>query len=191
MAAMPTILDRLRHETATAHARLEQQLDLLSPPLSRQHFQEVLRGFHGFHAAWEPRMEAALGGWFTPRRRLHLIRRDLEALGGADDLPPPPALELFSAQAGAWGSLYVVEGSTLGGALISKHLAGASWVPPAGLRYFSPYGRQTAVMWKSFRAELLRSSQPATDKEMIDAALATFAALSRCLPTRTSPASSS
>jgi heme oxygenase len=182
--AAPTVLDRLRQETAPAHARLERRLDLLARPFCRDHLLGVLRGFHRFHAAWEPLMAALLGDVFTPRRRLHLVRADLRALGEAAISHEGPAPRLFASEAGAWGSLYVMEGSTLGGALIAQALAGVEGLPDRGIRYFSPYGRNTAAMWRDFRAGLLAASRPATERETIDAALATFALLGDWLPER-------
>lgn len=184
MPATPTILDRLRQATAVAHQRLEEQLDLLRPPPCRHHLNGVLHGFHRFHAAWEPKVEAMLGAAFVPRRRLHLLQADRAAFG-MDKAPAPPlALNLFSTPAGAWGSLYVMEGSTLGGAIIAKTLAGMDGPAPSGIGYFSPYGRRTAAMWRSFRSDLLQVSRPETDADMIDAACRTFACLTTLLPAR-------
>jgi heme oxygenase len=184
--AAPNILDRLRQETRPAHARLERRLDLLARPFCRDHLLDVLRGFHRFHAAWEPPMEALLGDLFTPRRRLHLVQADLRALGETDVPRTEPALQLFASAAGAWGSLYVMEGSTLGGALIARALAGVEGLPEEGIRYFSPYGRKTAAMWRDFCAGLLAASRLETERETIDAALATSALLEDRLPERVS-----
>ena len=58
------------------------------------------------------------------------------------DLPPVPGTDE------ALGRLYVLEGSTLGGTFIDRHLA---TLPSLGstvrLRAFSPYGRETGAMW--------------------------------------------
>lgn len=185
--AAPTVLDRLRQETRPAHDRLERRLDLLARPCSRDHLLDVLRGFRDFHAAWEPPMEALLGGLFAPRRRLHLVQADLTALGETGvprTMPAPPAMPATAAA--AWGSLYVMEGSTLGGALIARALAGMEGLPPGGIRYFSPYGRNTGAMWRAFCAGLLAASRPETERETVDAALATFALLEARLPERVS-----
>lgn len=47
---------RLRVATADAHRRLENDLDLLAPPLSRARFTSLLLRWRGFHAVWEPAM---------------------------------------------------------------------------------------------------------------------------------------
>ncbi|WP_051328607.1 biliverdin-producing heme oxygenase [Geminicoccus roseus] len=180
--APPAFLERLRRATAPAHEKLEQRLDLLHRPPGHDDLLALLRGFHGFHAVWEPQVEAELGAaYFLPRRRLPLLQADLEALGDPGGPPPRPVLDLFDSAPGAWGSAYVLEGSTLGGALIARALAGREGLP-ARLRYFSPHGRRTAAMWAAFRADMLRSVPPEAEALAIASAQATFQALAGWLP---------
>ena len=49
------------------------------------------------------------------------------------------------------GRLYVLEGSTLGGAFIDRHLATVPELSGLRLRAFSPYGPETGAMWQGFR----------------------------------------
>ena len=70
-----------------------------------------------------------------------------------------------------------MEGSTLGGQLISKTLRGAGWAPEGGLSYFNPYGRQTAAMWSAFRTDL-EAAAPGLDADAaVQGAEATFQTL--------------
>jgi hypothetical protein len=78
---------------------------------------------------------------------------------------------------GALGSLYVMEGSTLGGRLISRALSEVSWLPPGGVVYFNPCGSRTAAMWRNFQNELTAHSSPAADPLIEAGALDTFAVL--------------
>lgn len=49
------------------------------------------------------------------------------------------------------GALYVIEGSTLGGQLISRSLnQHLGLTLNTGARFFYGYGEQTALMWQSF-----------------------------------------
>ena len=49
------------------------------------------------------------------------------------------------------GMLYVIEGSTLGGQLISKHLTkNLGITPETGGRFFGGYGENTSVLWLDF-----------------------------------------
>lgn len=152
---------RLRRETAAAHQRLEDGLALLEGAPDAGRFLRTLRGFHGFHAAWEPAVAAAPSTReiFAGRSRLAHLRRDLLALGEAEEtldrLPRCEAAAALASDAGAaLGSLYVMEGSTLGGQLLARAVAGAPWAPAGGLTYFSPYGSETGRMWRTFQAVL-------------------------------------
>ena len=152
------MLDRLRSTTRQAHVALEDRLALLQPPLRRERFILVLQGFLAFHRVWEPRTAAVLEHHrvLEPRSRIALIEHDLEALGaaGSSRADAPFDLAFLSGVSQAWGSLYVMEGSTLGGQFISKALRGRDWAPDAGLTYFNPYGRRTAAMWAGFQSDL-------------------------------------
>jgi heme oxygenase len=150
---------RLRRETADAHARLETALDLLCRPLDRQRFVHVLDRFLGFHTVWEcaVRRHAGLRAFTEARTRLPHLRRDLAALGVDPAELDTHAMclaagDLASSEASALGSIYVMEGSTLGGQLIGRALAEAEWLPEGGLTYFNPYGRETGAMWRAFHA---------------------------------------
>lgn len=145
----------MRAATREAHERLETALDLMREPLERERFVGVLGRFHGLHAAWEPAVAARpeMGALMEGRSRLAHLRADLTALGLSDDevdaLPASQdAAALADTEAGAWGSLYVMEGSTLGGKLIARALAAAPWLPPGGLTYFDARGSDTGRMWR-------------------------------------------
>jgi heme oxygenase len=58
-----------------------------------------------------------LADW-PARRRSHLLREDLAALGAP--LPSPEAIEPIGGTAEILGALYVLEGSRLGGAMLKR-----------------------------------------------------------------------
>jgi heme oxygenase len=80
------------------------------------------------------------------------------------------------------GSVYVMEGSTLGGQVIGKALRSATWVPEGGLRYFNPYGPRTGAMWRNFCVALDAVSASAA-QEVICGARDSFALLRDWLET--------
>ena len=142
----------------------------------------MLARFHGLHAAWEPAMarRAEVAPLIVARTRLPHLRADLLALGltpaEVDALPAcPAAAGLADTPGRAWGSLYVMEGSTLGGKLIARALAGAPWLPPGGLAYFDARGADTGRLWRELglrldgvaeavgRDELARGAEAAFD----------------------------
>ena len=162
MAAGPRdrgdVLQAMRRATASDHERVEQILDLMSPALDRARLVDVLTRMHGFWqaaeagldtwAAREPADAAALD--WPRRRRSALFASDVDALGGApaDDVPALPDLPDTDA---ALGRLYVLEGSTLGGTFIDRHLAALPALAADRVRAFSPYGSDTGAMWAAFR----------------------------------------
>jgi heme oxygenase len=167
--------DLLREGTRIEHERVEDGLRLTDPALTLDRYRVVLARFHGFWAGWEPRMatELADAALLAPRLRLHLLRDDLRALGVApDELPvaPPPPLH---GHGEAMGSLYVMEGSTLGGRVILKGL-GRLGVPEDARSYFAGHGEATGAMWRGFLARL--EAEPDADA-VLRGAKATFAAL--------------
>ncbi len=175
----PPLLDRLRTDTRDAHAALEDALALMRPPLRRERFVQVLQGFLAFHRAWSPRMAVLVGDpeLVTSRAKTALIERDLQALGVAERPALLLDLGFLATRSAAWGSFYVLEGSTLGGQVISKALRRTAWAPPEGLAYFNPYGRRTGEMWAGFRAAL-EAAAPTLDPDLAcEGARATFATL--------------
>ena len=150
---------RLRTETAPAHERLERSLDLLSQPLDQNRFTALLVRFHGFHQAWEPALARCLPAELVPGPRLPQLEHDLGTLGVGDAIIAAirscaHASSLGEHRDTALGSVYVLEGSTLGGRVIARHFSEAPWWPPAGLRYFDPYGDETAARWRQTLAQL-------------------------------------
>lgn len=181
------ILERLRSETRQAHERLEAGLDLMRPDLDMSRYAAILKRFWGFWRAWEPAVETALGdpGFTRERRRLHLIERDLEMLGhGAaiPTLPVCPRLPGLRGTAEALGSMYVLEGSTLGGRHVLRHLGRTLGIgPDGGGGYFGGYGERTGSMWRSFGARLEGQATPETQDRIVHAAVETFEILERWL----------
>ena len=179
------VLRMLRRGTTAEHADLERSLDLLDPALDRTRLTDVLARMHGFWLAaeagldaWAARFPADAGtvSW-ERRRRADLFAADLAVLGarGADtgpDLPAPAGTDE------ALGRLYVLEGSTLGGAIIDRHLAALPELSGLRLRAFSPYGARTGAMWHSFRSVTRARVRAGGDAAtMVAAARQTFGAL--------------
>ena len=175
------LLLALKHHTREAHERLERSLNLLGEPRRALRFRHVLERFFGFHLVWEECIAAApsLRDFHRPRRRLAALRQDLKSLGRSDseiaNLPScPTAADLVRCEAEALGSLYVMEGSTLGGKVIGRAIEGAAWLPMGGIRYFDPYGPRTGEMWRGFKDWLVRQPQAADRDGVLCGARNTF-----------------
>jgi heme oxygenase len=180
------ILRMLRGGTAAEHADLERSLDLLDPALDRTRLTGVLERMHAFWRA----AEAGLDAWaarfpvdaghvcWERRRRAGLFAADLATLGAAPVADGGPELPVPTGTDEALGRLYVLEGSTLGGAFIDRHLATVPGLAGLQLRAFSPYGAETGAMWHGFRrAARERVASGGDAAAMVAAARQTFDAL--------------
>ncbi|TFY98745.1 biliverdin-producing heme oxygenase [Ramlibacter rhizophilus] len=187
-AGPPSIdtLAALRAATAAQHRAIEAQLHLEQLD-SRARLAATLQGFDAFLADWEPRVAAALPredrDWFEAHRRGPWAAQDLQALG-APRLAPRAAPQIgLPCAASAFGSLYVLEGSALGGQVIGRHLRDTLGVTDTdGGRYFTGRGLHTGRLWKEFRERLqARVSTPADIERACHAARSTFEALGEAL----------
>ncbi len=149
----------LRQATAPAHVALEHELDWAPRVATREGYRSLLARLYGFHRSWEPAIGAALsdGAFFDARRRVAALARDLAFLGlppeRIDGLPTAPAPAL-PGPAAAMGALYVLEGSTLGGKVIGRHVAATHGFAEDGLAYYTAHGPRTGAMWGAFRSRL-------------------------------------
>jgi heme oxygenase len=189
---MADVLRMLRTGTAAEHEDVERTLDLLDPALSRPRLTTVLSRMHGFWLA----AEAGLDEWsrccpedaeaarWPERRRAGLFAADLHALGAAAG-DAATGLAPLEGTDEALGRLYVLEGSTLGGAFIDRHLSGLPQLAGVRLRSFSPYGAETGAMWHAFRRTARdRIAGGGHPQAMVTSARATFGALADwCRPT--------
>jgi heme oxygenase len=181
------VLHRLRTATAEDHARVEARLDLMHPDLDRARLRRAMAALHGFWAAaeegladWAERHPDDAGRIDWPRRRrAHLYAADLHALGTEPD-SGRPALPQVRDTDEALGRLYVLEGATLGGTFIDRHLASIPTLTGVRLRAFSPYGERTGAMWHAYRRAARAHTAGVGDADrVVRAACDTFAALAR------------
>ena len=192
MPAVPArfsdVLDRLRAETRAEHTAIESALGLMRDDLTLADYQRLLEQYHAFYAPVEATLacvlpSAKLGLDFEERRKLHWLRADLDALGGrpADTLIDCNALPMLRTPAQAVGCLYVLEGATLGGQVIGRHVRRTLGLTPvSGARFFHGNGARTAQMWLAFRAALQGfAANPATADAVVESATATFGSLRR------------
>ncbi len=161
---------RLRHGTRDLHDAIEANprfARLMAPDLSRDEYASLLARMLGHHAPAEaalaqaaPLLPAALDLPARLRRGAALAA-DLRALGlkpaRIAALPRCGAYRLDSAEA-AWGTLYVLEGSALGGQVIARHLAATLGLDAAnGAAGIVPHGAETGRLWREFK-QLLEES---------------------------------
>jgi heme oxygenase len=182
------MLPALKTATAGHHARVEALMPSLDALATPQGYAAALRALHAFHAAWEPAVwrapELAEAGLDPDaRRKLPLLERDLRALGIEPSVLRPPAPEIPD-DAAALGALYVLEGATLGGRVIHRHVAGPlGLTPERGGAYYHGYGAATGARWKELGDIVARHAAAHGEARVVRGAVACFAALEAWLAT--------
>jgi heme oxygenase len=179
-----SVVDRLRRKTRLAHEQIERAVNLEERLSSRERYTDLVGRFYGFHGVWEPQAAAIIADpcFFEGRRKLVLLGRDLKALGMDDEqiasLPLCTDPGPMPTRAEALGSMYVVEGSTLGGTLISRQVETClGLTATTGCAYFRSYGSEVGRMWQSFRAYLNGALMPHEHGAAVASANGTFACL--------------
>lgn len=177
------ILDKLRSATRSTHEQLEKDISPIITDLKTDaSYAALLRVFYGFYgplqnaidkeldAAWLPdRTERRTPAWIM--EDLLYLRENMENIGLDRETPA------IGSNAAAFGALYVMEGSTLGGKMICKTLSGNLGLePPHGLSFFYGYGHNTGARWKDFLIALDRFSDSPEETTVIDTANNVFLA---------------
>ncbi len=123
--------------------------------LHLQVFRVLLTDLEGRLDAHAPVLGAV---WGPERMKAHLLEADLATLGRDGVLPASLARALDASLPGPLdlgallGRLYVFEGATLGGAVLTPRLAATPALEGQPLHYYRGYGREVGPMWKRFRA---------------------------------------
>lgn len=184
------ILKKLKEETSLHHIQLEESALLKAiqdRTISLGQYSKLLQKFYGFFGPLEQRIETFTEFHiFLPdlskRRKASSLLHDLTFLNRSykgslveicQDLPDLKTVHL------AFGSLYVLEGSTLGARVITKILKEVlDLEDQKGGSYFSGYGPETGEKWKTFcqSIETFHQQFP-NDEEMIEGARETFVKL--------------
>ncbi len=178
----PTILARLKAETRAEHVALEQDLDLMNHALTIDAYCHRLRMFYGFYAPLESGL-ASNGDSSALHGRLNkaeLLKNDLLFLDRTQtDFAICRFLPPLKTQADVLGCLYVIEGATLGGRLITKHAQNTLDIyPTTGGSFFYGYGENSAMMWHGMRQLLVSAAfDLKTEDAIVSNAIATFSSL--------------
>ncbi len=123
----------------------------------------MLARFHAFWAATEPALDAwaerepdlaAALDW-PRRRRTDRLAADVALLaartGRRSEVPPAAATVTSPDTAQVLGWLYVSEGSTLGGAVITRAVRANPATADLRLCSFAPYAEGPQPMWRAFQ----------------------------------------
>jgi heme oxygenase (biliverdin-IX-beta and delta-forming) len=172
--------------TRAEHERVEGLLPLASPELTLPQYVTLLQGLLSIYTDLEARIDTHLPALeqlefdWQGRRKLPLLQRDLTSLAqpvhGAASALRSGAIPRLSQLSQALGCLYVMEGATLGGKLISRNVEQVLGIrSDCGASFFNCYGPATGAKWQIFCAVLERSlGNDSARSEAAAAAVATF-----------------
>jgi heme oxygenase len=185
------IMALLKESTREYHDRLEANPfsnQILKENVTTEDYLRVLERFFGFYRPLEQDLAQVLNGTyqeldFHHRRKTPLLEKDLIALGHTPGsiqlLPVCNEIPKLSSHFRLFGTLYVLEGATLGGQIISRHLFKTlALTPDNGCAFFSSYGKRVGDMWLSFKNTL--DSYPleqGQEFQVVDGAIETFTLL--------------
>ncbi len=181
------ILEDIRTKTAENHKLLE-QASLLLPITERtitlENYIEILKKFYGFFHPLEKQIDnfSQIQSYlpdYSTRRKADLICQDLVNIAPQYASKPIALckdLPAITNTSQAFGCLYVMEGSTLGGKMIAKIVKEVLQLDTInGASFFNGYGKETSSKWKLFQQALIKFSHDySTNHEIIDAANETF-----------------
>lgn len=152
------LLENLKEDTRPLHDQVEEAMEsrqILNKDFSKQQYVQLLQRLKAAHDVLEPAILNFKGISSHPQleaaHRLgkrHALVMDLFLLNGKGEVKI--AKPTFNNEYQAWGAMYVLEGSTLGGAMIHKHLQTLGWETPA-FNFYSYYGSETGAKWKTFK----------------------------------------
>jgi heme oxygenase len=181
-----SVLERLRSDTRAAHASIETVpalSRLLMPDLTQAEYIHALRKMQAFHAAVGPALRLQLQR--VSRAQVLLDSSALAALDAdlawygvlplaAPEIPYPP-------DAGAaLGTLYVLEGSNLGGRIIGRHVSKSLGITArsGGAFYRGLCAEGARQRWNVLTEILLTEIAPANERyaAILTAAVDTFTA---------------
>jgi heme oxygenase (biliverdin-IX-beta and delta-forming) len=186
-------LAQLKARTAHQHQQTEDRVDLMRDDFSLEDYKNLLKRFYVFYKSFDEKLRESLKEnpfdfygeerFNTPRliadlKSLEMSDGEISEIGTFDDLPALDSIEK------TFGSLYVIEGSTLGGQVISRHLKEKfGFDESSGAAFFSGYGKDTGKMWNGFREAITEfaDGDGVNREEIIKAANETFEKIGKCL----------
>jgi heme oxygenase len=153
------ILAKLKESTKEQHEALESVVDVMNSTFTLDDYKRLITKFYLFYSTIEPTLPAdelkANGFDLESRRKLPSLERDLSALSIFQKPDAVVEIPVFDSVAKAFGAAYVLEGATLGGQVITRHLSSAIGVTPeTGASFFYSYGPNVGPMWKEFGAAI-------------------------------------
>jgi len=184
--------ETLKEETKDLHVALEKAMvPMIRNIRVNEDYIQVLQLFYSYFGGLEKKLAtvAALNvPDYAHRRKKEAIAKDIISLGGTvPELTPNLHLPAIENELQAWGALYVMEGSTLGGLHISKMIAKhLDLQNGTSLAFFDGYGDHTNSMWESFKSAMdQKITSPEEQAIVVQSANDTFTAFKSWIELKT------
>jgi heme oxygenase len=184
------MMDQLREQTQQLHQQLEDHpfnQALLNHCLPIALYQGLLTALYDLHQLLEqhcahhshPAVQAV---WQADLIKTHILAQDIAYLNTQYLTPQPPTplttlkfLATFntiesSGTIEPWqllGTLYVLEGSTLGAQVLLPHLQMTYGLQQQGLLYYHAYGENTLKHWQDFKTRMNTAIQAPPDQQAV------------------------
>ncbi len=161
-------------------------MDIMDPELTLDIYRQTLLTFHRFYSELQTRLDAHPSHYpeynFSVKPQLSRLEADLKFLGVTAQKPTGPVsfpMPEIADDSLRMGIFYVIEGSALGGQLITRHIKQKLEITPeSGGSFFHGSGDQTAQNWKRFLTQLSAfDSKIEQHKGVLTGAEATFSGL--------------
>lgn len=175
--------DTLKTETLQPHQQLEKHLIRQIKAIETvSDYTAILRDFYGFISPMEKHIAQHAAGHIPDmhkRRKSGSLIEDIQFfedfIPQKEEVCPEDELPSINTAASSIGALYVFEGSTLGGEIITALIAKKLNISTEkGFSFFRSYDGDRMRMWQLFKNAMDEFGKKADEKEVVLSAQQTF-----------------
>lgn len=149
---------QLKTETLAEHHKVEALFPVMKSGFSKAQYEtllvKMLFFYRGYEASMEEWAHLAIPRFHQRISRSLNINADLVSLAHCSREQSNITKFSFENSAEVLGAMYVMEGSTLGGLLIAKHLKKNLKLSDGQVNFYQSYGKDTGPMWVEFKNHL-------------------------------------
>jgi heme oxygenase len=176
------LIENLRKRTKEEHQQLDHYLyPFIQQIRTTEDYSRLLKVFYGFFKPMQAQFDLYLSNdvisQYEFRRKPEWLLQDLASIDEKIHLIPQcSVLPAIDNQASAFGSFYVLEGSSMGGQIIAKKIReNLGYKTDDAISFFKGYGENSGNMWKNFLGDLVAINETVEQKEkLIASAQETF-----------------
>lgn len=142
---------------------------------TKEKYSRLLKSFYEYYAPLMERISVEIDTHYLPdfnqRRKAESILDDLRIMDKEISMTLSPMVPEIKNSSDAFGALYVLEGSTLGGVFIANMLSQNMHITEQkGLSFFYGYGKASREMWNVFTEQINKFTEEKGNEEAILAA---------------------